>query len=70
MIEASEFEDISPYDDEEAVKALNKVANHPAVLAISGYLFPDKPVTYLRNALKSVHSVDEFQEVVMNDAVS
>ena len=70
MIEASEFEDISPYNDEEAVKALNKVANHPAVLAISGYLFPDKPVTYLRNALKSVHSVDEFQEVVMNDAVT
>ena len=70
MIEASEFEDISPYNDEEAVKALNKVANHPAVLAISGYLFPDKPVNYLRNALKSVKSVDEFQEVVMNDAVT
>ena len=70
MIDNSEFEDICPYDDEEAVKALNKVANHPAVLAISGYLFPDKPVTYLRNALKAVHSVDEFQEVVMNDAVT
>lgn len=70
MVETSEFESICPYNDEEAVAALNKVANHPAVLAISEYLFPDQPVTYLRNALKSVRSVDEFQEVVMNDAVT
>ncbi len=70
MLDSSEFESISPYSDEEAVKALNKVANHPAVLAISEYLFPDKPATYLRSALKSVKSIDEFQEVVMNDAVS
>lgn len=70
MVESSEFESICPYNDEEAVAALNKVANHPAVLAISEYLFPDQPVTYLRNALKSVRSIDEFQEVVMNDAVT
>lgn len=70
MVETSEFESICPYNDEEAVAALNKVANHPAVLAISEYLFPDQPVTYLRNALKSVRSIDEFQEVVMNDAVT
>ena len=70
MVETSEFESICPYNDEEAVATLNKVANHPAVLAISEYLFPDQPVTYLRNALKSVRSIDEFQEVVMNDAVT
>ena len=70
MVETSEFESICPYNDEEAVAALNKVANHPAVLAISEYLFPDQPVTYLRNALKSVRSIDEFQEVVMNNAVT
>ena len=70
MAEVSEFDSICPYNDEEAVEALNKVANHPSILAISGYLFPDEPVTYLRNALKSVHSIDEFQEIVMNRAVS
>ena len=70
MVDSSEFDSICPYNDEEAVKALNKVANHPAVLAISEYLFPDQPVTYLRNALKSVHSIDEFQEAIMNDAVT
>ena len=70
MADMNEFDSICPYNDEEAVKALGKVANHPAVFAISGYLFPDKPVTYLRDALKSVKSVDEFQERVMNDAVA
>ena len=50
-------------------KALNKVANHPAVLVISEYLFPDEKPTYLRNALKQVRSIDDFQEAVMNKAV-
>ncbi len=69
MADSSEFDDICPYDDEEAVKALNKVANHPMALLISEYLFPDEPVTYLRDSLRQVHSVDEFQEAVMNKAV-
>lgn len=38
MADSSEFESICPYNDAEAVEALNKVANHPAVLAISEYL--------------------------------
>ena len=70
MADSSEFESICPYNDAEAVEALNKVANHPAVLAISEYLFPDEPIFFLRNALKSVHNIDEFQEIVMNKAVS
>ena len=69
MADKSEFDSICPYNDEEAVKALGKVANHPAVFAISEYLFPDRPITYLRDALKSVRNIDEFQEKVMNDAV-
>lgn len=65
-----DFDSISPYSDEEAVQALASVANHPACFAISEYLFPDKPVTYLRNALRSVTSIDDFQRIVMNQAVN
>lgn len=65
----TEFGSICPYTDDEAVEALNKVANHPAVLAISEYLFPSEPVTFLRDALKSVHSIDEYQQLVMSRAV-
>ncbi|MCI1786016.1 MAG: acyltransferase [Bacteroidales bacterium] len=69
MSDSSEFENISPYSDEEAVKALGRVANHPAVSAISKYLFPNEPVTFLRDALKSIGSVDEFQQAVMSKAI-
>ncbi len=70
MTENNEFDNICPYNDEEAAKALSEVANHPAVMVLSGYFFPDQPITYLRNALKSVQSVDEFQQLIMNQAVS
>lgn len=65
----NEFESISPYTDEEASKALSVVADHPAVTAVSKYLFPNEPENFLRDALKQIHSVDEFQKVVMTKAV-
>ncbi|MDI9550834.1 MAG: glycerol acyltransferase, partial [Bacteroidota bacterium] len=43
--------------------------DHPAVLAISEYLFPNEPMTFLRDALKSVRSIDEYQQMVMSRAV-
>ena len=65
----NEFSNISPYSDEEAVEALGKVADHPAVQAASRYIFPDEDPNFLRNALKSLHSIDEFQTAVMSKAV-
>ena len=56
-----EFEVVGPYTDEEAVEALGKVAEHEAVPVISKFLFPDEPADFLRNALKSIRSIDEFQ---------
>ena len=64
-----EFESISPYSDAEAVEALGKVADHPAVPAISQYLFPKEDPTFLRTALKSIHSIDEFQQLIMSKAI-
>lgn len=65
----SEFESICPYTDEEAVKALNEVARHPAIPMISKALFPEQPVGFLANAIKGVNSIDEFQQVVMSRAI-
>lgn len=69
MKENTEFSSIIPYNDEEAVQAIGKVANHPAVLVISKYLFPKEPVTFLKNVLKSIKSIDEFQQIVMCKAI-
>ena len=68
-MELTEFEDIAPYNDEEAAAALAKVANHPNVPWISKYIFSNQPETYLRDLLKSIHSVDEFQSAVMSYAI-
>lgn len=67
--ELNEFTDISPYTDAEAVEALGKLADHPAVVEVSKAIFPDKEPEFLRKLLKSVKSIDEFQILVMNKAV-
>lgn len=63
------YDDIAPYTEQEAMEAIQKLSNHPNILLISKYMFPDKPINYLRGLLKGVQSVDEFQEVVMSKAV-
>ncbi len=65
-----EFEGISPYTDEEAVEALRRVSNHPAIPVISKYLFPDMPLGTFRNLIRSVNSIDEFQQTVMSRVVA
>lgn len=67
--ELNEFTDISHYTDAEAVEALGKLADHPAVVEVSKAIFPDKEPEFLRKILKSVKSIDEFQILVMNKAV-
>ena len=65
MVDLSEFEDIRPYSDEEAVEALQRVSRHPALPTISKYLFPKQKVDTLASMIREVHSIDEFQKVVM-----
>ncbi len=68
-MDLNEFSDIAPFNDEEASAALARLSNHPNVPWISKYIFPDKPETLLRDILRNIHSVDEFQDMVMVYAV-
>jgi hypothetical protein len=68
-MDQNEFVDIAPFNDEEASAALARIANHPNVPWISKFIFPDKPETLLRDILKNIHSVDQFQDVVMSQAI-
>ena len=69
MEEVKDFENIGPYNDQEAAYAISRLANHPYVYRVSRYLFPGEPSNTLRKALKKIHTVDEFQQIVMNQAV-
>ena len=68
IMELTPFEDIAPYNDEETAAALSRVADHPNVPWISKYIFSNQPETYLRDILKSIRTVDEFQSIVMSQA--
>ena len=69
MVDLSEFESISPYTDEEAVEALGKVADNPVITEVSQYFFPDESPDFLRNLLKRVRGIDDFQIMVMSKVV-
>jgi hypothetical protein len=69
MLDLSEFESISPYTDEEAAEALNKLAEFPLLSAISQKVFPSEEPDYLKNTLKSIKTIDEFQILVMQKFV-
>ena len=64
-----DYASISPYTDEEAVAALHRVAQNPFLPIVSKFLFPDEPFYTLRRLLKSIGSIDEFQQVVMSKMI-
>ena len=69
MVDLSEFESISPYTDAEAAEALSRLAEFPLLSAISQKVFPTEEPNYLKNTLKSINTIDEFQILVMQKLV-
>ena len=65
-----DFENIQPYNDEEAVAALQRIAHHPFLPAISKFIFPEFPVDTLAKMLKEIKSVDDFQYTIVSKAVN
>ena len=68
-MDIEEFNDIAPFNDEEADAALSRLANHPNTPWISHFIFPDKPASFLAELLRSIHTVDDFQNLVMSKAI-
>ncbi len=65
-----DLENIQPYNDEEAVAALHKLARHPAMPVISKYIFPEFPIGTLKQMLLNIKGVDDFQYSIVAKAVS
>ena len=65
-----DLENIQPYSDEEAVAAMHKLARHPALPVISKYIFPEFPVSTLKDMLLNIKGVDDFQYSVVSKAVN
>lgn len=63
------FSDICPYNDEEAVAALAKVASAKQMMQISRYFFPEKPAGFLSQLIRKCKNIDEFQTLVVSKCV-
>ena len=63
------FEDIRPFTDEEAVVALHRIAESPAVDSISAYLWPGRDPEIARSILRSCKNIDDFQSKIMISAI-
>ena len=61
-----DYTSISPYTDQEAVEALKRVARNPFLPVVSKFFFPGAPLNTFRKLLKEIHSIDDFQEIVMS----
>ena len=68
-MDLTEFMDIAPFNDEEASAALTRLSNHPNTKWISKRIFPDQPESFLGEILRNIHTVDEFQSIVMTKAI-
>lgn len=64
-IDKNEFSDICPYSDEEVKLALSSIADYHYTAIASQAIFPDKEPDFLKNTLKEINSVDEFQSFVI-----
>ena len=69
MVDLAEFESISPYTDAEAAEALSKLAEFPLLSHVSQQFFPEESPEFLKNILKQIKTIDEFQILVMQKFV-
>lgn len=64
-----EFEEIRPYTEEEALEAFQRLSKNPLLPVISKYLFPHESISKLSNQLRSINSIQEYQDLIMVEAV-
>ena len=63
------FEDIRPYDDVQACKAMARFADNPILEKFNDFLYHGEDSHLFRETLRTVTSVDDFQSSVMSPAI-
>ena len=60
-----DFDDIRPYRDEEIPAAMRRIAESTSFPLLASYVFPDRDIASVREFVKSLRTIDEFQSQVM-----
>jgi len=59
------FDDIRPFYDSEIESAMTRLMSSSALPYISQFVFPGKPIEYIKSIMKEIHSIDDFQLKLM-----
>ena len=59
------FDDIRPYTDAEMTAAMKRIAQNEYFPSLAGFIFPDVPVTAVKDRVLSYRTVREFQHDAM-----
>lgn len=65
MKEPKTFDDIRPYRDNEIPAAMQRIAESTSFPLLATYVFPDRDIASVREQIKSIRTIDEFQSQVM-----
>lgn len=69
MIYSDQYSAIRPYSEEEALQAFDRISRSPLLPVVSKFFFPKEGINTLSKLLKSVHSIADFQDIVMGRMV-
>lgn len=65
----SDYDEIRPYNDEEATLAFKRIAEAPELVQFAEFLFPGQGDKHLRDLIRPLKSVYEFQSKVMANVI-
>ena len=65
----TEFDDIRPYNEDEIPEAVQRMADSEVIPAISDYLMPGVPPEVLRERIRNIKTIKEFQLGLLTDVI-
>lgn len=65
MNESTRFDDIRPYRDDEIPAAMQRIADSASFPLLASYVFPGVDLALIKEKLRAIHTIDEFQSQVM-----
>jgi len=64
------FDDLRPYHDDEINSAMQRIADNPLISKVADFLYPDVQIADLKNMLRNITTIREFQKQVMHHAIN
>ena len=65
MNDERDYNDIRPYCDEEIPAAMQRIADSASFPLLASYVFPEADIAEVRERIKTIHTIEEFQSQVM-----